>query len=177
MARTQADRSLDGAGIRIAEAEPRLRLSLRVAPSDLPRLEDLWPSSLPTRQGEARVEAAYAALRLGPDEWLLTGPALASADRLAAFTVAAREIPLSVVEVSDRDMGLRIEGPRAAELLQSLTPFDVAALAPGHAIRGLLGRAGALFWRQSVDGFHLDLGRSFANYGWSLLETAITELG
>jgi sarcosine oxidase, subunit gamma len=164
-----------------------------------PVSEDLWLRLLPSScrwvlRGDAAVRAAAesalgvpvpaaacragtngerAALWLGPDEWLLLAPG----EQAGLGTRLARALaglPHSLVEVSHRQVGLLVHGPRAALLLASGCPLDLDARAfpVGMCTRTMLAKAEVVLWRTAPEQFRLEVWRSFAPYVTQFLAEA-----
>ncbi len=135
------------------------------------------------RSGDSRVRAAapmarfslrgpesfaadgVTALCLGPDEFLLLLPE----GEAPVLDVAE---PYSLVDISQRQIGIVLEGPAAAEMLNAGCPLDLgeAAFPVGMATRTLFMKADIVLWRLAEQKFHIEVWRSFAPYVWSLLE-------
>jgi len=119
-----------------------------------------------------RAESAIgrAALWLGPDERLLLAPEGTGESVVGALEAALAGHPHSLVDVSHRQVALRIAGPRANELLASGCPLDLdpGAFPVGMCTRTVLARAEIVLWRLSPEEYHLETGRSFSGYvlGW-----------
>lgn len=109
--------------------------------------------------------AGYA--RLGPDEWLVIGITLAVPD---AFH--------SLVDITHRNVGFRVSGPRARDVLNSGCPRDLSDVAfpVGAATRTLFHKAEIVLLRHE-NHFHIECGRSFAPYVRELLEIAARDWG
>jgi sarcosine oxidase subunit gamma len=104
------------------------------------------------------------ALWLGPDEWLLlSAPEAGLGDRLEAAMGAH---PHSLVEVSDRQIGLVVGGPEAEAVLSVGCPLDLdqAAFPVGMCTRTVLSKAEIVLWRTGPETFHLEVWRSFDAY-------------
>ena len=104
------------------------------------------------------------ALWLGPDEWLLlSAPEAGLGDRLEAAMGAH---PHSLVEVSDRQIGLVVGGPEAEAVLSVGCPLDLdqAAFPVGMCTRTVLSKAEIILWRTGPETFHLEVWRSFGAY-------------
>ncbi|MEY3260067.1 MAG: sarcosine oxidase subunit gamma family protein [Pseudomonadota bacterium] len=104
------------------------------------------------------------ALWLGPDEWLLlSAPEAGLGDRLEAAMGAH---PHSLVEVSDRQIGLVVGGPEAEAVLSVGCPLDLdqAAFPVGMCTRTVLSKAEIVLWRTGPETFHLEVWRSFGAY-------------
>ncbi len=152
------------------------RLSLRVREADVEVVARALLVDLSGRINTAATSGSLAALRLGPDEWLLLAddemPRLQDvlSGRIAATAYAA-------VDVSDRFVAIEIAGPAVEDVLAASCPLplDVAAFPVGRATRTLFAKAEIVLWRRSDDRFRLEVGRSFAPYLVGLLATVIRD--
>jgi sarcosine oxidase subunit gamma len=126
---------------------------------------------LPTQINRAEASFDCAALKLGPDEWLLlaSGP--------VDFTPALAALPHSLVEVSDRQVTIPLEGGGAALILNAVMPLDLHldAFPVGMATRTQFERVDITLWRTGERSFHIEVWRSFAPYVESLISLIATE--
>ena len=116
------------------------------------------------------------ALWLGPDEWLILS---AADDGLAAELEAAMGAhPHSLVEVTHRQVGLVLDGPKVEEVLSSGCPLDVAlrSFPVGMCTRTIFEKAEIVLWRTEAQRFHVEVWRSFAPYLIAHLHEAIEGL-
>jgi sarcosine oxidase subunit gamma len=120
---------------------------------------------LPASPCRAVTLGARTALWLGPDEWLLLAP-----EDDAVFS-ALPETPGAIVDVSHRQIGLRLDGSDAATVLNGGCPLDlhVDAFPVGMCTRTVFGKSEFLLWRHAADGFHVEVARSYAAYVHALL--------
>ncbi len=148
----------------LTAAAPAARISLRS--TDMSAL-GVAPGAPINR---AVVTGPRAALHLGPDEWLVIAPE----DEAEALLAGAVGRFASVVDVSHRNTGIDVAGPRAVEMLAAFVALDLAeaAFPVGMATRTLLGKAEIILWRTAVDGFRIEVWRSFAPYVWQCLAEA-----
>jgi sarcosine oxidase subunit gamma len=131
--------------------------------------------ALPARINRATEAGKLGVLQLGPDEWLLIGPA-SSAPRITA--AAATAPALSHIDISHRTCGLVLDGRLVEDVLASgcPLPLGLAAFPVGRATRTLFAKAEVVLWRQAETLFHLEVGRSFADYVVaSIAEAALDE--
>jgi len=156
--------TLSGAGVTITERAPTTRVSLRTAEPAATGLD------LPTTIG-ARVGTA---LCLGPDEWLIEVPEAEGPALLA--TLAAIAVPHSAVEVSDREITLRLEGPAVLDLLATGCPRDLARMPVGSGARTVFDTAQVVLVREADDRFTLTVWRSFVPHVRALLDLATREI-
>ncbi|MEX2318718.1 MAG: sarcosine oxidase subunit gamma family protein, partial [Bauldia sp.] len=104
---------------------PATRLSVRGGGEAVAILGDAFGMALPVEACRANANRQRAALWLGPDEWLLIAPE-GEAPALAAWMAdALGETPGSIVDVSDRNIGIEVAGPRAAETINGFCPLDL----------------------------------------------------
>lgn len=156
------------AGVTVTELPPTARIALRIADPGAAGL------ALPATIGERSTEGARSALCLGPDEWLVEtseadGPALLA-------TLAGATAPLSAVEVSDREISYRLEGPAVLDLLAAGCPLDLARMPVGRGTRTVYDTAQVVLVREADDRFHLTVWRSFAPHVRAILDLATAEL-
>ncbi|MFC3087012.1 sarcosine oxidase subunit gamma [Tabrizicola soli] len=105
---------------------------------------------------------------MSPDEYLLVLP---YAEVAAALAAIARELAGEhhlAVDVSDARAIFRIEGAKATQVLQKLSPVDFATLEPGELRRSRAAQVAAAFWAQD-GGYTLVCFRSVAGYVMGLL--------
>jgi sarcosine oxidase subunit gamma len=142
---------------------PQTRFILRGRPEALAAAVPMPPTcrSIPA--------ADCAVLWLGPDEFLLLADGPTVAERLAA---ALAGVPHALVDVSQRQVGIVVAGPAAADVLSCGCPLDLdpAAFPVGMCTRTVLGKSEITLWRTAPDAFRLEVARSFAAYAWQLLE-------
>ncbi len=123
---------------------------------------------LPMPEAACRAESAAgrAALWLGPDERLLLAPDGTGESVAGTLEAALAGHSHSLVDVSHRQVALRIAGPRASELLASGCPLDLDpdAFPAGMCTRTVLARAEVVLWRLGAEEYHLETGRSFSGY-------------
>jgi sarcosine oxidase, subunit gamma len=81
------------------------------------------------------------------------------------------------VDVSHRNLGLRVSGTLATEVLSSgvMLDLDVEAFPVDTATRTLFTKAEIVLWRRAPDLFHVEVWRSFAVYLRALLAEAARE--
>jgi len=165
------------AGIAVSQAPAATRLVVRsgdLAVSMIGRAFGLW---LPRDHCRATAAADRAALWLGPDEWLLLAPA-AESERLShALAQAAGEEPASIVDVSHRQIGISVEGPASADVLNSFNALDLAesAFPVGMCTRTLFGKVEIVLWRTEWETFRIEVWRSFAPYVMACLAEAMSD--
>jgi sarcosine oxidase, subunit gamma len=152
------------AGASISLSDPLGRFSLRGR--DTKALSKLLGRPVPAKIGQIEGEM----VRLGPDEWLL---------RCDAGTVLAdgAGLPLSVVEISERQVALVLEGPRAAAVLMAGCPRDLEKFAVGQAARTVFEGVEMIILRTGEQRFEVEVWRSFAPWLQLALTKAAGHLG
>jgi heterotetrameric sarcosine oxidase gamma subunit len=114
----------------------------------------------------ATISGERALLWLGPDEFLLLAPAGATPCR-----------PSGTVDVSHRDVGIGVTGPRAQWVINAFCALDLhhSAFPLGMCTRTVFGKAEIMLWRTAADTFRIEVARSFAPYVWACLGEACQE--
>ena len=132
---------------------------------------------LPHEACRAREQGERAALWLGPDEFLLLAPAAEGAGVADAIGAALASQPHSLVDVSHRQVGLLVQGPRAEWLLESLCPLplNLRDFPVGMCTRTVFGKAEIVLWRTGETVFHVEVWRSFSRYVAGLLAEVARE--
>lgn len=133
--------------------------------------------ALPRETCRAQVHGERAALWLGPDEFLLLAPADALDEITGALTAALGSQPHSLVDVSHRQVGLAVQGPRAEWLLEAQCPLplNLRDFPVGMCTRTIFGKAEIVLWRTAATAFHLEVWRSFSRYVAELLAEVARE--
>ena len=166
----------DVVGIRLLA--PRARFSLRINPSLLARARTVAGFMLVMPINRYTVAAAWTAMRLGPDEWLLSGPESERARVAANMEAGLDPLHHALVDVSHRQVALSVSGPRAADVINSGCALDLAppAFPAGAATRTLLSKAEIIVLkRDEVPTFEIECGRSLAAYVRDFLHEAARE--
>lgn len=154
---------------RILPGAPVTRISLRAPATSRPEMSRRLELELPDQPGRSAVAGARAALWLGPDEWLVLDETRAN---LVGLCADARVLH-AAVDISDRDVGLFVDGPLAHIALAAGCPLDLPAFDNGRCARTLLGKTGIVLWRLSQHRFRIEVARSHAPYVQALLERSL----
>ncbi len=171
--------SLPGGRLTIVPAPPAARYSLRCRPEHTGLLGRAFGVPLPVQACRVGRAGHKAALWLGPDEWLLLAEDGAQAGIEAGFASVAATTTFSLVDVSHRHAAVRLDGPAAEAVLSAGCPLDlhVTAFAPDTCARTLFGKCEVVLWRTQHGAFRMEFARSYADYVWSFLEAACTDIG
>lgn len=161
--------------VKLTLLEPVARFSLRLREKNIPALAKVIGADLPTEMGTRSANGSREVICLGPDEWLI----VTKLDDVAALTAACAKAygsaTHSLTEVSAREVTVRIEGERAAELLTIGCPRDIDTIPVGGGCRTILDGATVVIWRDGEQSFRVDLWRSFALHVIDLLRTGCRE--
>jgi sarcosine oxidase, subunit gamma len=116
-------------------------------------------------------DGAWAAGWMSPDEVLLVLPYDQVGKTLEGLAKSLAGVHHLAVDVSDARAVLRVEGPRATEVLMKLSPVDLAGLAEGELRRTRTAQVAAAFWAAD-GGYTVVCFRSVAEYVMGLLSHA-----
>jgi sarcosine oxidase subunit gamma len=168
-------------GCTMRKADPAARFVLRGPPDVAAAAGVAFGTALPARINSAQAQDPRAALKLGPDEWLLIAADAAGDEATAVLQdrieVALAALSHSLVDVSHRQTALLVEGPGAALALNGAVPLDlsVEAFPVGMATRTIFEKAEVVLWRQGSEAFRIEVWRSFAPYVQALLAAVQAE--
>ena len=143
----------------ITDAPACARYSLRAR--DVALLEAVTGLRLPRSIGETCDGVA----KLGPDEWLALLPK-------GTKLPMGEGQPVSIVDVSDRSVGVVVEGPHAIDILSAGCPLDLARWPVGRASRTIFELVEVVIIREADTCFRVEVWRSFAPWLREALETA-----
>ncbi|HZP20629.1 MAG TPA: sarcosine oxidase subunit gamma family protein [Bauldia sp.] len=133
--------------------------------------------ALPVEACRAAGDGERSALWLGPDEWLLLAPEGEGTDLFPLLQRSLGAEPASIVDISERQLGISVAGERAADVLNAFNPLDLdpAAFPVGTVTRTVFAKAEIVMWRTDIAAFHIEVWRSFAPYVLGCLEEACRE--
>ena len=116
-------------------------------------------SSSRLRPAAPKILGARAALWLGPDEWLLIAEGEEPEPMAATLDAALAPRAHSLVDVSQRQIGLELEGPLTARALNAGCPLDLREVSfpVGMATRTMIAKAEAVVWRRAPKRFHVEI--------------------
>lgn len=181
--RTQTRRSVfDGAvfvspadaAVRIEPVAPLTRFAVRGRQGTAEAAQPALGFALPTDVCRAATGGERAALWLSPDEWLVIAPEAEHDGLQGALEAALAGRPHAIVDVSHRNVGLTVSGPKAAYVLNHGCPLDLSlsAFPVGMCTRTVLAKAEIVLWRTAAESFRLEVWRSFGPYVADFLEEA-----
>ena len=141
-----------GGTMALAPAEKRYSLRGEAA-----TLQAFTSVPLPRKIGDVSDHAAGLAVMLGPDEWLLIG----------TIKGDGAGQPVSITEITERQIGITLEGPRAAEILMSGCPLDLERMAEGRGTRTIYETVEIVVMKRGAAQYHIEVWRSFAPWLWA----------
>jgi len=164
--------------VTLSFAPAEARFCLRIAAANRRVAAEAFGVELPATIGACQVdpERARSAVCLGPDEWVLYA---AEADVTAigeAFAERYARTPHSLVDISDREITLSLEGAEVITLLCVGCPADPRGIAVGEGRRTVFDGATVVLRRDAENAYRMDVWRSFLPHVWDLLNTANREL-
>lgn len=170
---------IEADGVRLETLPDFTRLNFRGAEAAAQAMERVFGLAFPRAACRAALGADRAALWLGPDEWLLLAQPGLGESLAAAAETALASLPHSLVDISERQVALRLSGRRAATVLAGGNPldFDLAAFPVGMCTRTILAKAEIVLWRTEPESFHIEVWRSFAPYLRGFLREHMREFG
>jgi sarcosine oxidase, subunit gamma len=150
--------------MQITDLPDRVRLILRGGQQVAAAAAGTLGFGLPVQPCRAAGSIGRATLWLGPDEWLVLAP---ESDTIAHdLAQALQGHAHSLVDVSHRQVAIRVSGSAAAGLVNAGCPLDlhVDAFPVDMCTRTLLGKTEIVLWRREEESFHIEVMRSFARY-------------
>lgn len=158
----------------VLEARTILRLQLLVNARQPARVRitgQRLPEAMNSFIGENPVVA-----RIAPDSWLFiaawhAGPAL-----MAALRAACARQPFALTDVSDAQVTLAVEGPRAAAVLRRGCAIDIEALPADACLRTRFAQLPAVLRRAGADRYELLVDRAVAKCLFDWLQDAAAGL-
>ncbi|WP_033068566.1 sarcosine oxidase subunit gamma [Thalassospira australica] len=162
--------------VKLTLMAPVARFSLRLRAANIPAVSMAIGVELPITVGERASNGTTEAICLGPDEWMV----IAKSDNTDTLVSACADIYASathsLTEVSAREITVRIEGDRAAELLTIGCPRDIDSIPVGGGCRTVVDGVTVVLWRDEEQSFRMDIWRSFALHVIDLLCRGCKEL-
>jgi sarcosine oxidase subunit gamma len=131
--------------------------------------------SLPQAPNSVERGGELRALWLGPNEWLLIGPAGRETDLTRNLRASLAGQHVNVTDVSEARTCILVAGPKARELLARGISLDLHPRMFGPGRCAQTGLAGANIFLEQIDdrpGFEIAVLNSFANHLWHWLERA-----
>jgi len=156
--------SLKTTRVEIGTAPPRHAWSLRARAAQLDEAAQAWRAPLPVDPLSVRQEDGRWAAHLGPDCWLLRDEDGSAASALFQRGSAG---PISIVDISDREVEWYVRGDAARTVLAAGCPLDLdeKAFPSVRATRTVFGQTEIVLWRgRQADEWCLRALRSYSDH-------------
>ena len=166
-----ADRLFGGNSVQISPLPDLERIVVRSDEKSVAALSKAIGVKLPLKPNTSAIAGETAALWVGPDEWFVTAP---EGSDLEAKANSAKGL-YSIVSVNHRNTGLMVSGSKAVLALNSGCPRDLSleAFPIGACARTMLGKAEIILWRSQENEFRVECWRSFSDYVWKYMQSAV----
>ncbi|KZL27637.1 sarcosine oxidase subunit gamma [Pseudovibrio sp. WM33] len=151
------------------------RFSLRCKRENTVAMSKALGFELPSSISESAHSGDMTALKLGPDEWMLTCPMEARSEIEQSLAAIYPDAVHSLTDISSREVSIRISGPEAEELLSTSCPRNLAELKSGRGVRTIFDSVQVILTREEQNQFRLDVWRSFVPHVMGLLTVAVAE--
>ncbi|HWT64275.1 MAG TPA: sarcosine oxidase subunit gamma [Ochrobactrum sp.] len=162
--------------LEIHAADDAARFILRIAPAKLKLAEKALGAKIPAKIGDLIRTDDIAVACLGPDEWYIWADEGKGVAIIEAFARLYETEPHSLTEVSHRETGIDITGPRAEWLLNAASPLELSQMKAPGAARTIFDHAQIILLKWDADHYRIEVWNSFADHVWTLLELASNEV-
>jgi sarcosine oxidase, subunit gamma len=146
--------------LQLAQKSLKTVAKLRIAGRPMPERPNSW-------SGEDPLFA-----RIAPDTWLLLSSIHDGATLADAARTGCAKRSFAVTDVSDANVTIVVEGPRAAELLVRGCGLDIATLADDACTRTRFAQVPLVLRRAGPDRYELLADRAIARYLFDWLQDA-----
>ena len=144
----------------------KLRYNVRLKTADLSAIKKSSGLKFPSKIGQSDMSKTQVILCLGPDEWLIIADPKNAAKLSKTLAKIAKDFTVSITDISHRNIGFGLIGPRAVEALNVGCPLDLSleSFPIGKTTRTVFESAGIILTRTGEDNFGIECWRSFAPY-------------
>lgn len=127
--------------------------------------------------GTTAERAERAALRLGPDEWLLLCARAHGLALAADLATALTGYSAAIAPIGNGTVAIEASGPKVRTFLAKGTSLDLhpRAFAAGRCAVTGFGKIRVTLWQREAERFSLFVGRSFARSFWDWAVDAARE--
>jgi len=163
--------------LRLTALSPRTVLRLQLAAKSLKTLDKLRiagrpvPEAMNTWLGDDPVIC-----RVAPDTWLVISAMHEAADLIDAVRTACARRSFAVTDLSDANVTIAVEGPRAIEILLRGCGLDIEMLGSDACARTRFAQLPVLLRRAAADRYELTVDRPAAKYLFDWLQDAAAGL-
>lgn len=162
--------------LEIHAADDAARFVLRIAATKLKLAEKALGAKIPAKIGDLIRTDDIAVACIGPDEWYIWAEETKGATITQAFANLYETEQHSLTEVSHRETGVDITGPKAEWLLNAASPLELAKMQAPGAARTIFDHAQIILLKWDEDHYRIEVWNSFADHVWTLLELASNEV-
>jgi sarcosine oxidase subunit gamma len=152
--------------MRLATPTQNVVAAMRIAGRPLPEAINTWSGDDP------------AFCRIAPDTWLLISSLHEAADLLDAARTACRRKTSAITDLSDANVTIALDGPRAADLLARGCGLNLAATTFGidASTRTRLAQLPVMLRRLTLERFECVVDRAAAQYLYDWMQDAAAGL-
>lgn len=162
--------------VEIFAADDVARFNLRIAPEKRILAEKALGAKIPAKIGDLLKTGETCVACLGPDEWIIWAEEKRAEAIVAAFTKLYESEPHSLTDISHRETGIEIKGPKAEWLLNAASPLNLSEMRTPGANRTIFDHAQIILLKWDAEHYRIEVWNSFADHVWTLLETASREV-
>ncbi|WP_343313417.1 sarcosine oxidase subunit gamma [Brucella sp. BE17] len=162
--------------VEIHAADDSARFSLRIASEKRALAEKALGAKIPEKIGALVRTGDTAVACLGPDEWYIWADEARTDAISQSFAKLYEKEQHSLTDVSHRETGIDIIGPKAEWLLNAASPLDLAKMQAPGANRTIFDHAQIILMKWDADHYRIEVWNSFADHVWTLLEVASNEI-
>lgn len=171
---------IEGAVRMTAQAPGAIVLLDGVGAKALKRALGARDTGLALAPGRCAIAGGLAVLASGPQAWLLVDDhsmieGRPSAQVWTALLSANLSLDTAVIDQTHARVPIVLEGPDAAEVLATGTPYDVHSMKPGDCTATRLSHFHVLVEHQSAERYRVFFTRSLALSAWDWLLQARAE--
>lgn len=166
-----------GEALHLAEREGLAMINLRgdgASESFVRAVRSVLGAAPPAVPNTTAQGAECLLIWLGPDEWLAQLPYGQRADAEQRLRAALEGQHAALTDVSDGNILLVLDHPRACELLSRGCPLDLdeSVFPTGTCAQSVFSKANVLLVRETAQRFAVTVRRSFAPYLYEALQDA-----
>ncbi len=156
--------------------EENVRFSLRIFDGEA--FNNFGDLDFPRNIGGSVLTDSGKVFCLGPDEWMIIDDVSKKNQYDELIKTASGTLSCSIVDISHRNIGLRVSGPQVEAFLNGSCPLDLSlkSFPVGKCTRTVFANAEIILCRQKEFEFYVECWRSFAPYIVALMEKTIVEL-
>jgi sarcosine oxidase, subunit gamma len=171
----------EGAGVTLAERPFLAKVTLRAdaaSASFQEAVRTVLGCYLPPVPPQVARRQDYVAFRIGPDEWLVSGPRETQPVLMAGLAAELANLHAALVDVSSAYTVVRVTGPAASTVMAKGCSLDLGRLGHDVAFATKLGPFAILLHvLRPGEGYDVYVGRSYARSLWHWLSDAGAEHG